>query len=697
MRRMLLLLLIFLPLTAVAANQYSSPITVQIPPGKFITLNFHDVRDDVHPDVDGDQFAISTRRLAAFFDWMRENGWHPISVEQIIKAHYGKAKLPRNAVLLSFDDGLKSVYTKVFPLLKAYGYPAMVALETGWLTRVHAGQNVTYRSEQFKKISKTKGAVAKIEQEAANSPNLIVPGKVKYNGRELGAEDFVSWAEAREMAASGLVEFATHTNHLHHGILANPQGNREPATITRLYNPKTKSYETDAEFHARIRDDLERSVAIIKKHIGVRPRAIVWPYGAFNREVATIAASIGLNLSFGLDDTHADSPDDLGNLGRFLIMGDPTPVEIEQQVEQHLHPKREYQRAIQVDLDYIYDPDPKQTNINLGHLLDRIKAMHIRTVYLQAFADPDGDGTADALYFPNSELPMRADLFNRVAWQLRTRAGVNVYAWLPLLAFELPNKQLEHRLAVKTFNKNSDKPTIPKYHRLSPFMPESAQIVGKIYADLGKYAPCIAGVLIHDDAYLAEDEDATACDPAARWPGTDRKLTDCHLTPRQKTQALIDFGDIAVRRLKHYVNLSTGFKVARNLYARVVLDPSAEARFAQALGPFVKHYDEVALMAMPYLDGTDLEPDKWFDDLVNQVNKVPGARKEVVYELQTKDWRTGEWIPGDTLRHLMILLIRKGAVNLGYYPDDFLNNEPPFLPTFEGMSLNQFPHYEVHP
>lgn len=697
MRRILLLLLTFLPLTVAAASPDISPITVQIPEGKFITLCFHDVRDDVRAEVDRDPYAINTRRLAAFFDWMRENDWHPVSVEQIIKAHNGKGTLPKNAVLLSFDDGLKSIYTKVFPLLKAYDYPAMFALETGWLTRVHAGEDVAYQGEHFRDTSAANGALAKDEQQAAMSSNLVEPGKVKYNGAELGAQGFVSWVEAREMVASGLVNFATHTDDLHHGIIANPQGNSEPAAITRQYNPKTKRYETDTEFHARVRDDLERSAAIIKKHVGIRPQAIVWPYGAVNREVTGIAASVGLDLSFGLGDTRADSPSNLGNLGRFLIMGDPNPIEIEQQVQQGLHKKREYQRAIQVDLDYVYDPDPKQTNINLGHLLDRIKAMRIRTVYLQAFADPDGDGTANALYFPNSELPMRADLFNRVAWQLKTRAGVNVYAWLPLMAFDLPNRQQEQRLAVKTFGEDGGAPTLPKYHRLSPFMPESAKIVGKIYADLGKDATGIDGVLIHDDAYLAEDEDATACNPAARWPGTDRRLTDCRLTPQQKTQALIDFGDIAVKHLGEYTNLSNGFKVARNLYARVVLDPSAEARFAQALGPFVKHYDEVALMAMPYLDGTDLAPTDWFNDLVTEVNKVPGARKKVVYELQAKDWRTDKWIPGDTLRNWMTLLIRKGAVNLGYYPDDFLNNEPPFVPTFEGMSLNQFPHYEVRP
>jgi len=31
---------------------------------------------------------------------------------------------------------------------------------------------------------------------------------------------------------------------------------------------------------------------------------------------------------------------------------------------------------------------------------------------------------------------MRADLFNRAAWQLHSRAHVEVYAWMPVLAIE---------------------------------------------------------------------------------------------------------------------------------------------------------------------------------------------------------------------------------------------------------------------
>ena len=66
-----------------------------------------------------------------------------------------------------------------------------------------------------------------------------------------------------------------------------------------------------------------------------------------------------------------------------------------------------------------------------------MKPLKPTTVYLQAYADPDGYGVVE-VYFPNRYLPVRADLFSRVAWQLSTRVGVKVFASMPVMAFKLP-------------------------------------------------------------------------------------------------------------------------------------------------------------------------------------------------------------------------------------------------------------------
>lgn len=674
-----------------------SAVPIRIPPGGFIALCMHDVRDDVMGGRDKDPYATGTRQLAAIFDWMRDNRWSAISVQQVLEARSGSHALPENAVLLSWDDGLESMYSKVFPLLQAYRYPAMFALETGWLTTVWRGDDAEYEDEgAARAVQASEARTPALQQSAGRGAPL---DKVMYGRRALGAQDFVSREQIREMHASGLIEFACHTNDLHRGILSNPQGNVEPAAMVRQYLIGDRRYETDAEFHARITNDLEVSCAVIQREVGVRPRAIVWPYGAVTREIEDLARKVGLPLSFGLGDGKLNVPGRSPmSFERLLLENNPSPVEVESDVADGIWPVSPIERAIQVDMDYLYDPDPEVTNRNLGRLLDRVKAMQVRTVYLQAFADPDGTGTPSELYFPNRVLPMRADLFNRVTWQLRTRADVRVYAWLPMLAYRLPDPDLQSRLSVKVQDPGTGqlRPARRDYQRLSPFLPESARIIGDIYADLGKQCPGVTGLLIHDDAYLAEDEDATAGTAEARWPGTDRRI-GFRLSPRQKTQALIDFGEVVTARLRYHINLSNEFAVVRNCYARVVLDPGAEARFAQALGPFLAHYDQVALMAMPYLDGTREAPEEWLKRLARVVGEVPGALRKVVFELQAKNWATNQWIDAHILRSWMHELLRLGATNLAYYPDDFLRNRPDFRTTFAGFSLNEFPYYPMHP
>ncbi|MFP4639480.1 MAG: poly-beta-1,6-N-acetyl-D-glucosamine N-deacetylase PgaB [Guyparkeria sp.] len=652
-----------------------------VPEGQFIALCYHDVRDDVISGLDRDPYAVNTDRLVAWFDWMKANDWHPVSLDRIAEARDGGRPLPENAVLLTFDDGLASLHSHVFPLLEAYDYPALFALQTGWLETVWTGSEVTYTPDAFAEPSVQTAATA---------------GTVTYNDRPLGPEGFVTPGQLREMQASGLVEYASHSHDLHRGILANPQGNREPAAITRRLDPDSGEYESDAEFRQRIRADLARSRAAIESLTGQAPRAIVWPYGAHSREVDAIAADIGMPWSFSLGGTPLNTPD-AESFSRELIVDDPHPLAIATEarpVDDSPVNLPEPQRAVHVDLDYVYDPDPERTNENLGRLLDRIKAMQVRTVYLQAFADPDGDGNASALYFPNRHLPMRADLFNRVAWQLRTRAGVQVYAWMPLLAFELPDAERGLDLSVTRTTADGDPvPAQRDYRRLSPFLPASGRIVGEIYADLGRAASGINGVLIHDDAYLAADEDQTACRDEARWPGTSDPVSDCRLEPAEKTRALIDFGEAVTARLAEHVNHAPDFRVARNLYARVVLDPDAEARFAQSLPAFLEAYDEVAVMAMPWLDGTELPAGEWLGRLADAVEVQAGGFDKVVFELQARDWRDeGRWIEGETLRGWMEQLMRRGVMNLAYYPDDFLNDRPRFEPTREGISLNSFPH-----
>jgi biofilm PGA synthesis lipoprotein PgaB len=613
-------------------------------------LCYHDVQEDVR--VKPDPFAVDTAQLVAQFAWLRENGFHVIGVDDVIAAHEGKRALPDKAVLLTFDDGFRSTYTRVFPLLRLFNYRAVIALSGHWLDAPEGGT-------------------------------------VEYDGKQVPRNAFVSWEQVAEMTASGLVEVASHSFDLHRGIPANPQGNLIPALVA--YRFDAGRYEDDRAHAGRVRADLVRNSALIEARTGRAPRVMMWPYGQDSGLAIAIARDLGMALAMNLDGGTNEAGADLARIRRDIVTNNPALNDFIAMVNK---PARVLpQRVVHVDLDYVYDADARQQQANLDRLLDRIRALRVTTVYLQAFSDPDGNGQADALYFPNRHLPMRADLFSHVAWQLSTRALVKVYAWMPVMAFELPSDNPAAELSVQ-----SSDPAAPasggRYRRLTPFSAEVRETVGEIYEDLARHAR-FDGLLFHDDATLDDFEDAS---PAGRqayeqW-GLPVSLDAIRADPalmarwtRHKTAALIAFTGELTERVRRYQG---SIKTARNLYARTVMEPASEARFAQSLPDFLAAYDYAALMAMPRLEGAS-RPADWLDALVRKVAARPGALAKTVFELQSVDWVTRLPVPAPELARQMQALQRLGAVNIGYYPDDFGADRPALAIIKPALSLQSFP------
>src|SRR5262249_45681101 len=59
--------------------------------------------------------------------------------------------------------------------------------------------------------------------------------QVRYGSSLVAREDFVSWAQLREMQASGLVEIGSHTYGLHTTVYTNPPGGEVPAVVGRTF------------------------------------------------------------------------------------------------------------------------------------------------------------------------------------------------------------------------------------------------------------------------------------------------------------------------------------------------------------------------------------------------------------------------------------------------------------------------------
>lgn len=348
--------------------------------------------------------TISVKMLVDHFNWLKYHGYTPVSWQQIIDARNGGTPLPNKAVLLTFDDGYESFYSVIYPLLKAYNYPAVYAIVTDWI----------------------------------NTPENK---KISYGKLKLDRKAFLSWQQLREMQASGLIEIASHTDNLHYGIAANPAGSSLPAVIAAQY--KNNKYETEAEHRARLKKDFQRSYDILKAKLGVAPRIMIWPYGQFTDEAVNIAKQVGYESHFSLRETKINTPND-PHVGRLLLDTETSIDTISDYLEQKDN-SVDIQRTVRIKLDELYDSNPMQQQQNLDKLVERIHQYGITAVYLQAFSDTNGDGKADALYFNNKYFPIRSDIFSQVSWALRTRANVAVYAWMPVQAFDFSNITLHDK------------------------------------------------------------------------------------------------------------------------------------------------------------------------------------------------------------------------------------------------------------
>ena len=450
------------------------------------------------------------------------------------------------------------------------------------------------------------------------------------------------------------------------------------------------SYESIDAYTARIAEDLARSAAVIASQTGRAPRVVTWPFGEYNAHTVRAASDAGMSIALTLDDGPFLGAD-FAAVPRHLVRSNPG---IEALASALFYARRDpIMRAAQVDLDYVYDPDVVQQEINLGDLLDRIQALEISHVYLQAFADPDADGGAQALYFPNRHLPMRADLFNRAAWQLSTRANVAVYAWLPLLSFEGPG--IDPSWRVRELRDGVIQLDTAAEPRLSPFEPEAVALIEDIYEDLARHAN-FDGLLFHDDGRFNAQEDASpaalaayraALGPAFSW---ERLEDDSDLRARWSELRSTRLIDLSLELARVARRFRPQIKTVRNIFAPAVYTDRGPLHYAQSYDDFLGAYDHVAVMAMPYLEGVR-DTDAFYATLVAAVGARPEGLARTVFELQTVDWRTSRVIPDAELVRTLRSLQARGVRHLAYYPDDFIADQPSLDALRRGMSLATFP------
>lgn len=154
------------------------------------------------------KMVLTPEQFEAQLEYLRRNDYRVIRLSEFAEFLEGRRALPRRSVVITFDDGHVSGYQHAFPLLVKYGYPSTFFLYTDFL----------------------------------------------------GAKEALGWAQIREMAASGLVDFQSHS--------------RTHANLSvRL------SEESERQYRSRLDGEVRGSRDVIQRNLQVKPVHFAYPFG----------------------------------------------------------------------------------------------------------------------------------------------------------------------------------------------------------------------------------------------------------------------------------------------------------------------------------------------------------------------------------------------------------------------------------
>lgn len=424
-----------------------------------LIFSYYDICDQVVVKGDVDIYVVSMQNFVVYLDWFGVYGYYLVLLLQVIDVLQGWVMLLFKFVLLIFDDGLCSVYDKVFLLLQVYCYLVLVVVIIDYV-------------------------------------DMVLGCIIDYGYCLFGCDDFVIWVQLKQMYDSGLIEVVSYIDDLYYGVLVNLQGNLMFVVVICIYSLVMYRYEIEMQYEQCLCVDFLCSVQCIEQYLGVCLCVIVWLYVVYNQLSNDIVEQLGMLVFFDLEGCSMLVVSDLYGLVCFLVSDN---LIVEGLVyELCCDVVFDGICVLQIDLDDVYDVDLVQQVCNFDVLVEWVKCIVLMYVYLQVFVDFDGNNIVDVLYFLNWYMLMCVDLFSCVVWQLKFCVGVKVYVWLLVFGFELFD--LVQCKVLVICNGDFD-----GMYWLDFIILKVCQIMFDIYEDLvvNFY---FEGLLFYDDGYLCDIE-----------------------------------------------------------------------------------------------------------------------------------------------------------------------------------------------
>lgn len=184
---------------------------------------------------------VRQKDFEAQMKYLYDNNFNVVTMKDFVDFLEFKGDIPDKAVIITIDDGFKSVYDYAFPVLKKYGFPATFFIYTDLIEK----EDIT-----------------------------------------------LDWNEIRAMDADGLIDVQCHTRS--HRDLRFRHKNND-------FHDKKLRNESFEEYFASILEQFTSSGDKVFKELNKQCEYLAYPYGGTNHMVIAMAKKFGYRAAFTIN------------------------------------------------------------------------------------------------------------------------------------------------------------------------------------------------------------------------------------------------------------------------------------------------------------------------------------------------------------------------------------------------------------
>lgn len=230
-----------------------------------VGLVYHEVSDKPS------KMSLETKTFTSISTFNKQMNWI-CRFYAVIDISQLEIKYKRGDLVLSFDDGYRSLKNNAFPLIRKFEYPVICFINSSTINKqINASALVSFESRLLREPTTWKNSNPEHYSEKIKLLNNLEIDDLKaYQG------EYLTWDDLQELSVNPLIKFGNHLqNH--------------------WYSPRL----TDTALRESIKLNEKETSHVVKLE-----KILAWPHGASTKLQSDIASEVGMKIQmFGMNST----------------------------------------------------------------------------------------------------------------------------------------------------------------------------------------------------------------------------------------------------------------------------------------------------------------------------------------------------------------------------------------------------------